>query len=159
MTYAILPGQVRYIQTMRRKLWGGDDAAYREMLGGMARVKSCKDLKGPQIDLVIKHLERCLGKGSMRTTGGTPVPPTGNRPSRATAAQLAEIRRRWDGLSCAQPWEREGALRKFLHRRFNVAAPEWLTLTEAQKVLNGLKAMAARGPGNALPNGEIVHAD
>ena len=139
MSYVISPGQIKYIKTMSRQVFGGDDYAYREMLRGLAQVKSCKDLKGAKIGVVIRHLEKCLG----RRTPERRTPPR-RIGARATAEQLEEIRRRWDSISLARPWKREGALRKFLQRRFHVAAPERLTLPLAQKVIEGLKAMAAR---------------
>jgi len=166
MNYEISPAQIRKIKTMSGKVFGRDDAAYREMLRGQAGVLSCKELKGPKIQRVIRHLERCLGgvsseqgAGSSRSTGaGTPTenrkPKTENRPLRATEAQLAEIRRLWGRVSrVALEWGRESrqaheALSKFLWRRFRAAAPEWLTLAQAQGVIEGLKAMAGR-PGKA----------
>ena len=152
MICAITAKQIRYIKTLAGKVFGGDDAAYREMLWCQAKVKSCKDLKGALVEVVIRHLERSLGKTP-------PTPPLekggeARKQPRATTQQLDEIRRRWDRLCVAPPWEREGALRKFLQRRFHVNSPEWLTLAEAQKVLNGLKAMMKRGPG-AIGQGPV----
>lgn len=149
--------QIKKIKVLQRAV-GLDDDEYREMLWGVARVRSCKDLKGPKIDLVIRHLERCLGqegkrgKGEkeVRTTGYKPVPPTPNSPLRATEAQLINIRRLWGRVSrVAQEWGPESrqahqALNKFLWGRFQVAAPEWLTLAQAQRVIEALKAMGQR---------------
>ena len=78
--------QVKKIKVMQRKL-GLDDDAYREMLWGVARVKSCKELKGPKIQLVIKHLEHCVGRASRppqrqeRTAGGDARPTMDARPT------------------------------------------------------------------------------
>jgi len=94
--------------------------------------------------MVIEHLEECLGKSSVASGQLSVKSKAKARKGRPTAEQLAEIRRRWDLLSVAAPQEREGNLRRFLRRRFHAAAPEWLTLEQAQKVLNGLKAMAER---------------
>jgi hypothetical protein len=135
--------QQKKIQVMRRQLFGADDGAYREMLGGF-RVKSSSELSFDRAGLVIEHLVECVG----RESAAHPAKKATAREGRATAEQLAEIRRRWDALSNAAPHEREGALRKFLRRRFHVAAPEWLSLSEAQKVLNGLKAMRDRVASN-----------
>jgi len=157
----ISPGQVKKIKTMQRAV-GLSDAAYREMLRGQAGVESCKDLKGPKIQIVIRHLESCLGgvsseQGAVnseqkihRLEAGATVPG----PLWATAWQLKEIRRLWGRVSrVAAEWGPESrqahkALNKFLWRRFKVTALEWLTLTQAQRVIEGLKAMAGRRPAN-----------
>jgi phage gp16-like protein len=126
--------QIQKIKVMQRKL-GLDDDAYREMLWGVAKVKSCKELKGPKIQLVMKHMEKCLG-----IEGKTSQP----RP------QVREIRRLWGRVSrVAQEWGPESrqahqALKTFLWGRFKVAAPEWLTLPQAQRVIEALKAMGRR---------------
>lgn len=62
MSQVINPKQIRKIKTMAGKIFGRDDEAYREMLWGVAKVKSCTELGGIKIDLVIKHLEKCLGQ-------------------------------------------------------------------------------------------------
>ncbi len=137
------PQQVK-IQVLRRQLFGEDEGAYREMLGGF-KVGSSKELSFNRAGMVIEHLEECLGikaEAGKRGKG-----EKGKRAGRASQEQLTEIRRRWDALSVAPPWEREKGLRQFLKRRFHVTAPEWLSLEEAQKVLNGLKAMGKRGRG------------
>jgi len=126
--------QIKKIKVMQRVM-GLDDDAYREMLWGVARVKSCKELKGLKIQLVMKHMEKCLG-----IEGKTSKP----RP------QVREIRRLWGRVSrVAQEWGPESrqaheALNKFLWRRFQAAAPEWLTLPQAQRVIEALKAMGRR---------------
>jgi hypothetical protein len=140
--------QQKKIQVMRRQLFGADDGAYREMLGAF-KVQSSSELSFARAGMVIEHLEECVGAGSTRHGRLEAAPTkTGGRLRRANAEQLREIRRRWDVLSTALPHEREGALRRFLRRRFHVAAPEWLSLSEAQKVLNGLKAMRDRVASN-----------
>ena len=64
----ITRGQIKKIKVLQRAA-GLDDDLYREMLWGVARVKSCKELKGPKVQLVIKHLEKCLGKEGKRGKG------------------------------------------------------------------------------------------
>lgn len=153
----ISSAQVKKIKVMQRAM-GLDDDAYREMLWGVARVKSCKELKGPKIQLVMQHMERCLGgEGSSRfkvqssrLKTQNPKPRTQNPPLRATEAQLINIRRLWGRVSRAgQEWGPESkqahqALMTFLWGRFKVAAPEWLTLPQAQRVIEALKAMGQR---------------
>lgn len=153
MSYAPSRAQVRKIKTLQGLVFGDDDAAYREMLRGQAGVGSCKDLRGPKIDRVIRHLERCAGQtGNKRSAGETPAPTgRGKRgPLRATEEQLDKIKVLWNNVSRVA-WEfgtesRQAtqALNKFLLRRFRVAAPEWLTLLQAQKVIEALKAMGGR---------------
>jgi|WetSurMetagenome_2_1015567.scaffolds.fasta_scaffold394292_2 hypothetical protein len=149
--------QIKKIKTLQRAI-GLDDDGYREMLWGVARAKSCKELQGPKIQLVMKHLERCLGKEQVsgsRCQGSGKTrnlkPETRNPPLRATEAQLINIRRLWGRAShVAQEWGPESrqaheALKIFLWKRFKVAAPEWLTLAQAQRVIEALKAMGQRG--------------
>ncbi len=154
MTFTIKPGQIKKIKVLARQVFGGDDAAYREMLWGQAKVKSCKALKGPAIDLVIRHLERCAG-GDARTTRDA-------RATGRTMSQIEFIRFLWDRVSYAPPGEaREKALRQFLKRRFQVAAVEWLTPAVASKVIEALKEMRqrqgsgvrGRGPGAKAQEG------
>lgn len=148
MTYGISPRQIKFIKTMSRQVFGGDDAAYREMLWGVARVKSCKELKGAKIDVVIRHLEKCLGKqapepGDRRLHSRAPKPLAGKPVQpRATARQVYEIRELWNLVSRAA--DKEKALRSFLSNRFKVSAMEWLTLPQASKVIEGLKQMVKR---------------
>ena len=60
---------------------------------------------------------------------------------------MEHIRRLWGRVSrVAQEWGPESrqaheALKTFLWRRFQVPAPEWLTLPQAQRVIEALKAM------------------
>jgi len=151
MTYQITPGQVGKIKTMAGKIFGGDDEAYREMLWGVARVKSCKELAGPKIQLVIRHLEQCLGQASQGQGPGVRGQEKPQGPQRATDDQLGLIRGLWARVSrVAQEWGPESrqahqALNMFLYRRFRAAAPEWLTLPQAQRVIEALKAMGHRG--------------
>jgi hypothetical protein len=147
---AITPRQIRKIKVLARRL-GLDDGEYREMLWGVARVKSCKELTGPMIDAVIRHLQRCTGapspqpspSGERGLTGAPAGKPTSS-PGLATARQLAAIRGMWDRVSLAPPAGREQALRKFLFKHFRVAAVEWLDLSTASKVIEGLKKMVRR---------------
>ena len=149
----ITKGQIKKIKVMQREA-GLDDDLYREMLWGVAKVKSCKDLKGPKIQLVVRHLERCIGRASRPPQGASPEnrkQKTENQPLRATEAQLISIRRLWGRVSRAgQEWGPESrqaheALKTFLCKRFKVAAPESLTLAQAQRVIEAVKAMGRRG--------------
>jgi len=154
MAIGISPRQIKKIKVLQRAA-GLDDDLYREMLWGLARVKSCKDLKGPKIQVVIKHLEQCVGKVSGSRCQGSGKarnlkPETRNLPLKATEAQLGEIRRLWGRASRAgREWGPESAqahqaLKTFLWGRFRVAAPEWLTLQQAQRVIEAVKAIGKR---------------
>ena len=131
MTITITPAQIKYIKTMSRQVFGNDDEAYREMLQAQARVKTCKDLQGPKIDLVIRHLEKSLGQEKARED--------------SLKGQVRLIKALWDRVSYAPPGKpREKALRKFLRTRFQTGAVEWLTPKTASDVIEALKVMAAR---------------
>ena len=153
MAIDISARQIKKIKTLQRAA-GLDDDLYREMLWGVARVKSCKELKGPKVQLVIKHLEQCVGKqGPEKQGSGARSQGSGiarNLPLKATEDQLEHIRRLWGRVSrVAQEWGPESrqareALNKFLWRRFQVAAPEWLTLAQASRVIEAAKAMCKR---------------
>ncbi len=146
MQVSISKGQIKKIKALARRVFGNNDDLYREMLWGVAKVRSCKDLSGPKIDLIIRHLEKCAGQGR-KSPGAARAPEsvTCAGPLRATERQLAAIRRWWNQISVFSPAERERALRNFLKRRFGVERLEWLTRQQATKVIEGMKAMARRG--------------
>lgn len=75
MADAISKGEVKYIQTLRRQVFGMDDFAYRLMLWEQARVKSCKDLNGLQVQAVINYLERRAGKAPPERYFLRKIPP------------------------------------------------------------------------------------
>jgi hypothetical protein len=128
MPSKISPGQITKIKTLAGQLWGDPQAPeYYEMLQGQAGVKSCKDLKGPKIDLVIGHLEKCLGIDRAKH----------NR-------QLGKIYRLWAQVSRAPEAERKKALRSFTKKRFGLAPPEWLGHKDLARIIEALKAMAGR---------------
>lgn len=147
MSYGISKNQVKYIQVMRRRVFGDDREAYLEMLWGVAKVRSCLDLTGPKIKLVIRHLEKCLGirppaPQDRRLHTRAPQPQGKPAPLKATALQVYEIRRLW-GLY-AEAADKERALRNWLQGRNWPASPEWLTLPQAQRVIEALKRMVLR---------------
>lgn len=137
MQVAIQPAQIKKIKVLQRRL-GLDDDAYREMLWGIARVKSCKDLSGPKIDLVITHLERCAGQS--RDPGGGGQAAGG--PRMATVNQIRMIRQLWARVSRAR--DKWPALRVFLKNRFGVERLEWLRFQQVGNVIEGLKKMQGR---------------
>jgi len=143
----ITAAQIKKIKVLQR-MAGLEDGDYRLMLWNLAGVKSCKDLKGLQIDLVIRHLERSVGQippSPPLSKGGEEGAGPMTLPRKATRRQLKEIRRLWGLVSVWPQADREQALRRFLANRFGTAAPEWLLLGQASRVIEGLKAMAARG--------------
>jgi hypothetical protein len=145
MSQNITPGQVRYIQTMRRRL-GLEEDDYRLMLWNVAGVKSCKLLRGGKVEAVIRHLERCLGKGpsevsSQKAAVGEPGPAV----LRATLRQIEEIRRRWGRVSHYPPGRvQDMALKNWLRRTVDVNHLNFLTREQASKCIEGLKQMERR---------------
>ena len=87
---------------------------------------------------------------AIRTAGGDACATMPLRATDGEGGQLEHIRRLWGRVSrVAQEWGPESrqaheALNKFLWRRFQAAAPEWLTAPEASKVIEALKAMGQR---------------
>jgi hypothetical protein len=155
----ITSGQVKLIKTLARAA-GLEDDDYRLMLWGQARVKSCKDLAGAQVERVIRHLQACAGQGpkerergaGARGREGAPFDPRAAAPpvprALATDRQHQEIRRLWGQVTRAEAGNQEEALKVFLRTRFKVQAFAWLTLLQAQKVIQALQAMAGRGNGS-----------
>lgn len=125
---SITLAQRRKIQAMRKQIFGDDDEGYREMLWGVARVKSSSELTRLTAGLVITHLNKFLGVAE---------PP---KPS----PQVRLIRRLWAQVSRAPVKEREKALRAFLRRMRLPESLEWLSPAQAQTVIEALKAMVAR---------------
>jgi len=147
----IAPTQIRKIKVLQRVL-GLENGDYRLLLWNLAGVKSCKDLKGPQIDLVIGHLEQSAGQippNPPLAKGGEVGAGPMHLPRKATWRQLREIRRQWELVSRLPEADREQGLRRFLANRFGVAAPEWLLLGQASRVIEGLKQMVSRKDAEA----------
>lgn len=140
---AIHPKQIKLIKTLQRAA-GLDDDGYREMLWGLAKVKSCTELMGPKVDLVIRHLEKCAGQGGKGGAQAEKPAPQGG-PRMATSRQMFVIRRIWARVSFAPMVDQGRALKGFIKRRFGVELLEWLTFEQASKVIEGLKAMEKRG--------------
>lgn len=137
---SITPAQIRLIKVLQRRL-GLSEEDYRALLWEVAKVRSCRELAGPAIELVIQHLSsRAQAWGQGAGTGGQG--PTAER--MATPRQLAKIESLWQQVSRAPADRRDRALRQFLQNRFNVASPRWLTAATAEKVIEGLKKMAGR---------------
>ncbi len=137
----ITPRQIKAIKTLQRRL-GLDDGDYRLMLWSVAGVKSCKDLSGPKVDLVISHLRRCAGQAAAPRRRPPQGGPAG--PERATALQVKKIEALWGQVSRAPAASQAQALTNWLRNRFKVGALAWLSRQEAEKVIEGLKAMAGR---------------
>jgi hypothetical protein len=129
MTISITKEQIKKIKTLARLVFGDDDGGYRDMLWGQAQVKSCKALKGPKIDLVIRHLERCAGQ----------------EPGRRTMSPPEYVHRLWGQVSYAPPGAaREKALKKFLVKRFQIWDLQQAAPVQVTEVIEALKAMRRR---------------
>ncbi len=61
---------------------------------------------------------------------------------RSTARQVWEIKELWGRVARAA--DKDQSLRNFLGRMRLPQNPEWLTLTQAQRIIEALKAMAQR---------------
>ncbi|MCL4501158.1 MAG: regulatory protein GemA [Deltaproteobacteria bacterium] len=146
--------QQRKLHAMARQVFGGDRDAYLEMLWGVAKVKSSTELTFAKASLVIDHLQKCLGQRPQgrhyrRLHSKAPQPQAGKPgPPRITARQMWEIRELWPKVCRAE--DHKKALSSFLAR---MRLPEnlvWLTLNQAQKVIEALKQMAARAALKAM---------
>ena len=147
MSYRPSPAQIKKIKTLARQVFGDDDAAYREMLRGQAQVKSCTALRGPQIDLVIRHLELCAGQRPVPQGQGQSRGAQAGKPT-PTMSQKDYIRYLWDRVSYAPGGlPREQALRRFIQARFQISDVEFLDQQTGIKVIEALKEMRKRGQG------------
>lgn len=143
MNIEIQPAQIRKIKTLQGVI-GLEDGDYRLMLNKVAGVNSCKELKGPKIDLVIRHLEKCAGQTKTITEPARVTRARGGL-RMATNKQLFAIRRIWARVSFSQ--DKWGALDAFLKNRFGVERLLWLTFFKAGKVIEALKEMDRRSSG------------
>lgn len=154
----ISTAQIRAIKMMQRRL-GLDDGDYREMLRSVAGVSSCKDLAGPKIDRVIRHLHNVMGQGQgagkgpgarsqgaeKQWSGARGQGPGGSgHGEMATDEQLQKIWALWNEVSRAPLAKRKVALQAFLLNRYKINAVNWLTKELAVKVIEGLKKMRDR---------------
>ena len=142
---AISPGQIRAIKSMARRVFRSDEE-YREALWAQCRVRSCKELKGAKIEFFIRYLKKCLGQGQERTGNGGPKTEDRRPETGGLNREMRYILRLWDRVSRAPEAERARALRHFLKNRFGVEEVRWLNPDTTWRVIEALKAMAARAP-------------
>ncbi|MGH7915227.1 MAG: phage protein GemA/Gp16 family protein, partial [Candidatus Binataceae bacterium] len=114
-----------------------DDGIYRDVLERVTGLRSAADLDAAQRGQVLDELKRLFMPAPAR-----PRP----RPAEHAAPQIALIRGLWaDAAMYGLVRSRsEAALRKFARRITGRDALQWLSATDANKVIEGLKAMLAR---------------
>jgi hypothetical protein len=138
---SITPGQMKLLQTARRKL-ALDEDVWRAVLVKCAGVASARELTRDDFDSVLALL---------RHLGFDPVTPNGasygNRPGFASQGQVELIRELWREYCRADAYD-EATLNKWLAAKWHVASLRFLTAGAAPKVITALKAMKAR-PRNA----------
>jgi len=133
-----------------------DRELYEEILEQYAGVRSSVDLTPEGFDRVMKHF-KALGfaKKKTRKESGSRYEhyrarwaSLGLRPGMATPDQLARIECDWDSLGWW--WNKDGrgrrekALRGFLRKRFGRSDLRLITLEDASKVINAVKAIQKR---------------
>lgn len=117
---------------------GMAEEAYRAMLRATAGVNSSKDLTEEGFRAVMQRFEQ-LGFVPGRAAE---VPGDRKRPGMASEAQCAYIRHMWVQWS-GRASERD--LGRWLERRFHVSDLRFADVVTAQKAIEGLRAMLARG--------------
>lgn len=139
-----------------RKDLGLDETTYREVISRISggRCESAGDLTERELELTI---------ASFKARGWQPKPAGANprsasrrvsRKEKGKRSESPHVRKVWAlwGDMCRDGLVREptrGALRAFVQRMTKVSDPEWLTPAQANVVIEGLKAWAARARAEA----------
>jgi len=118
-----------------------DDEAYRSMLRQLFDVATCKDLTMAQADTLIKEFEKL---GFVRTGGSARRPKWNNsmrRPKAPNIIDLAspQILDMINRVSKDIRWNHQDGLVLWMKKRMGMTSIR--TMAEANKVLEGLKAM------------------
>jgi len=129
MAERIKPNQLRKIYAVARELKIDDDLLHALVYGVTGKEQISK-LTKRQAGLVIDELERRAGRG------------------RAAALATNGQRQKISYLEEQLGWrDNPNRLRKFCLKYAGVEDPSWLTKDKAWRVIEGLKALAARQPG------------
>lgn len=141
------------IKGLAGQIYGRDREGYEEMLQGQIGKTSIRGISMLEASLVITHLEKFLGlpprpapdkvKSPKATRGPQVDSPAPSGKPRISPRQLWEIRDELWPKVCRGA-DQKKALHSFLRRMKMPEDPEWLTLKDAQKVIEALKAMALR---------------
>lgn len=127
--------EIQLIKIAQKQL-GMDDDGYRALLWRVAQVKSSTELDSVGRKAVLEHMEKCGWKR------------TGKPQTRALAddPQSQKIRALWLQLHAADKVRNpsEEALAAFVKRQHGVAALQWLSAAQAQKLIEELKKWLAR---------------
>jgi Protein of unknown function (DUF1018) len=118
------------------------EEAYRAMLMATAGVRSSKDLTETGFRAVMRRFEQ-LG---FAPASISEVPGDDRRPGMASSAQCAYIRSLWTAWF-GRPDAR--ALGRWMEDRFHCSDLRFADVVTAQKAIEGLRAMVARGKSRA----------
>ena len=114
-----------------------DEDSYRAMLFACGRVKSSTELDWTGRKRVLDHLKKC---------GFTPSKPKAVKIATDESPQMKKIRALWLTLADEGVVKNrsEKALGAYIKRQSGVDAKQWLHGVEASRVIEALKAWAAR---------------
>lgn len=132
---------IKLIHVGKRDL-GLDDATYRAMLEGLTGKSSSRDLEAWELDRVIDHM---VSRGFQVRAGrnGTPARKLADDP------QSKLIRHLWLKLSDMGEVRNpsEDALNSFVRRQTGRDRLEWISTSQASRVIESLKAWVERAGG------------
>ena len=145
----ITKAQIKQIHVQLHRL-GIDDATYRALLDELWGVATCKDLTRRQASALLNRLGVRLTNAPGQRPGQTARKRKKNRPAPRHAplpegvVQLAspEQQRFVRELATEVDWRLAGGFERWLEH--NMGLPRVRTHAEAQKVIEGLKAMKRR---------------
>lgn len=137
-------GQIRAIQSLRRRIEGFDEVAYRAKLSADFRVVSTKDLDAAQAGRLIEELKRLAGQGAQ----------VGKRSpkARADAPKLQALWMSLYELGAVRSRD-DAALIAFVKRMTGKEHPRFLTQPEANRCVEALKQWAEREGVSWTPEG------
>lgn len=115
-----------------------DDESYRALLERLTGKRSCRDMSGQELQLVVDHL-RTQGAIEQRTRGHYPG-GAGEFDNRPTAAQMGTIERLAGAAGYAGLTDPRFAA--FLRRTAHVDSARFLDRARASRVISGLVQVA-----------------
>ncbi len=147
-----------------KKQLGMFDDEYRELLRGLTGKESAKELEAGELKRVV---EAMYGMGFRVSNGqkaggrgqkGKKLSPQTREKPKAEKTQVDKIRALWiEGYQVGVVRNRyESGLNGFVKRMFKVERVEWLSVEQAQKCIEAIKAMVERGkiPPTPLKKGD-----
>ena len=121
---------------------GLDDEAYRDVLHRVTGRRSSKDMTAEERSRALGELNRLGGRPPGLVNRGHPGPRAANKWQAKARALWVSLY--WLGVVGSRD---DGALAAFVKRTAGVDRPEWLAAKSGSKVIEGLKAWAAREAG------------